>query len=223
MNPTLTCLIVDDHPMLIDSYITVISTFVDNYNFNFITATDCETGFKVIELNYSENNKIDIALFDISLPDYKEKNISCGGDLALHFKKRYKFSKTIMITHHTEGVILKTIANKVQPNGFLNKGDIDYKTFKKIFNIILNNENYVSETISNSLSNLNRNIFDFDAIDYEIISLIDKGIKTKDLPNHLSISLSAIEKRKAKIKFLILNSSGKDEELIAKIKDLNLV
>jgi len=223
MNHTLNCLIVDDHPMLIDGYISVISNFVDNYDFNFIKAMDCESGYKAIKQNHNLNNKIDIAIFDISLPAYKEKNILCGGDLALYFKKRFINSKTIMITHHTEGVILKTIANKVQPNGFLNKGDIDYKTFKKIFNIILNNENYVSETISNSLSNLNRNIFDFDAIDYEIISLIDKGIKTKDLPNYLPISLSAIEKRKAKIKFLILSSSGKDDELITKIKDLNLI
>lgn len=223
MEPTLNCLIVDDHPMLIDGYISVISNFVDNYDFNFIKAMDCESGYKAIKQNHNLNNKIDIAIFDISLPAYKEKNILCGGDLALYFKKRFINSKTIMITHHTEGVILKTIANKVQPNGFLNKGDIDYKTFKKIFNIILNNENYVSETILNSLSNFNRNIFDFDAIDYEIISLLDKGIKTKDLQNYLPISLSAIEKRKSKIKFLILNSSGKDEELIAKVKDLNLL
>lgn len=223
MNHTLNCLIVDDHPMLIDGYISVISNFVDNYDFNFIKAVDCESGYKAIEQNHNLNNNIDIAIFDISLPTYKEKNIFCGGDLALHFKKRFINSKTIMITHHDQGVVLRTIIDKVQPNGFLNKGDIDYKTFKKIFNIILNNENYVSETILNSLSNFNRNIFDFDAIDYEIISLIDKGIKTKDLPNYLSISLSAIEKRKAKIKFLILNSSGKDEELIAKIKDLNLL
>jgi DNA-binding NarL/FixJ family response regulator len=209
--------------MLIDGYITVISNFVDNYDFNFIIAIDCESGYKVIEQNHNINNNIDVAIFDISLPAYKEKNILCGGDLAIHFKKRFITSKTIMITHLDQGVVLRTIIDKVQPNGFLNKRDIDYKTFKKIFNIILNNENYVSETISNSLYNLNRNIFDFDAIDYEIISLIDKGIKTKDLPNYLPISLSAIEKRKSKIKFLILNSTGKDEELIAKIKDLNLI
>ncbi|WP_396161034.1 hypothetical protein [Flavobacterium sp.] len=128
-----------------------------------------------------------------------------------------------MITHLDQGVVLRTIIDKVQPNGFLNKRDIDYKTFKKNFNIILNNENYVSETISNSLYNLNRNIFDFDVIDYEIISLIDKGIKTKDLPNYLPISLSAIEKRKSKIKFQVLNYSGNDDELIAKIKGLKLI
>lgn len=223
MNRTLNCLIVDDHPMLIDGYISVISNFVDNYDFNFIKAVDCKSGYKEIEQNHNSNNTIDIAIFDISLPAYKEKNIFCGGDLALHFKKRFINSKTIMITHHDQGIVLSTIIEKVQPNGFLNKGDIDYKTFNKIFNIILSNENYVSETISNSLSNLNKNIFDFDSIDYEIISLINKGIKTKYLPNHLPISLSTIEKRKAKIKFLILNNNGKDEELIAKIKDLNLI
>jgi DNA-binding NarL/FixJ family response regulator len=223
MNPTLNCLVVDDHPMLIDGYISVISNFADKYNCNFIKATDCKSAYKAIEENYNLNNNIHIAIFDISLTAYKEKKIFCGGDLALHFKKRYKNSKIIIVSQHNQGIILKTIQDKVHPNGLLNKRDIDYKNFKTIFYMILNNENYVSKTISNSLYNLNRNIFDFDAIDYEIIALLDKGIKTKDLPNHLSISLSAIEKRKSKIKFSILNSSGKDQELIAKIKDLNLI
>jgi len=223
MNPTLNCLIVDDHPIIIDSYITIISNFVDNYNFNFIKASDCKNAYKAIEENFNFNKQIDIAIFDISLPPYKQKNILCGGDLALHLKTRFNDSKIIMITHHHEGIILSNIANKVKPNGFINKGDINYKTFKEIFEKILNNENYVSNTISNALSNLNKRIFEFDDMDYEIISLIDKGIKTKDLPKHLPISLSAIEKRKAKIKFLILNNAGKDEELVTKIKDLNLI
>jgi DNA-binding NarL/FixJ family response regulator len=70
---TLNCLIVDDHPMLIDGYITVISNFVDNYDFNFIIAIDCESGYKVIEQNHNINNNIDVAIFDISLPAYKKK------------------------------------------------------------------------------------------------------------------------------------------------------
>lgn len=223
MKPTLNCLIVDDHPMLIDGYISIISNFVDNYNFNFIKATDCKSAYKVIEQNHNLNNKIDIAIFDISLPAYKEKNILCGGDLALHFKNRFSTSKIIMITHHHEGVILNTIANRVKPNGFLNKSDIDYKTFNEIFKIILNNENYISDSIYDSVSNLNKKKFDFDTIDYEIISLLEKGIKTKDLPNYIPLTLSAIEKRKVKIKSQILNYSSNDDKLIKKVKDLNLL
>lgn len=36
-------LIVDDHPMLIDSYISIISNMKVGYNFNFLSATDCES------------------------------------------------------------------------------------------------------------------------------------------------------------------------------------
>lgn len=223
MNPTLNCLIVDDHPMLIDSYMTVISTFVDNYNFNFVTATDCETGFKAIELHYSQNTKIDIAIFDISLPAYKEKKILCGVDLALHFKTRFERSKTIMITMHHESIIIEKTLSKVNPDGFLNKSDIGFDTFTEIFAMILSGKKFTSTIINNSIKELNNRKFGFDSIDYEIISLLEKGIKTKDIPNYIPLTLSAIEKRKVKIKSQILNYSGNDNELIEKIKKLKLI
>jgi len=223
MNRTLNCLIVDDHPMLIDGYITVISNFVDNYDFNFIKAIDCESGYKAIEQNHKLNNKIDIAIFDISLPAYKEKNILCGGDLALYFKNKFNNSKTIMITHYNEGIIIDKILSKVYPDGFINKSDISFETFSEVFEIILGGEKFISKTINNSIKELNNKKFGFDSIDYEIISLLEKGIKTKDIPNYIPITLSAIEKRKAKIKFQILNYSCNDDELIRKVKDLNLL
>lgn len=223
MNPELNCLIVDDHPMLIDGYISVITTFVDNYNFNFIKATDCETGFKAIELHHSQNTKIDVAIFDINLPAYHEKNILCGSDLALHFKTRFETSKTIMITMHHESIIIEKTLSKVNPDGFLNKSDIGFDTFTEIFEMILSGKKFTSTIINNSIKELNKKKYSFDSIDYEIISLLEKGIKTKNLPNYIPITLSAIEKRKAKIKHQVLNETGNDQELIAKIKELNLI
>ncbi len=63
----------------------------------------------------------------------------------------------------------------------------------------------------------------FDAIDLEIVRLLDQGIKTKNLPNYIGITLSAIEKRKTKIKENILGKKGNDKELIAAFKKLNLL
>lgn len=89
--------------------------------------------------------------------------------------------------------------------------------------MILSGRNFTSTIINNSIKELNNKKFGFDSIDYEIISLLEKGIKTKDLTNHIPLTLSAIEKRKAKIKLQVLNETGNDQELIVKIKELNLI
>ncbi len=216
-------LIVDDHPFILDAYKTIVDNFKDSYKFNIYCAYNSEEAFKIIDQNSKLKNKIDIALIDVSLPPYKEEKIFCGGDLAIVFKDRFPSSKVVMITMHDEGIIIDKIVSKVNPEGFLNKSDISFETFSEVFETILSGEKFFTETINKSLKELNNKKFGFDSIDYEIISLLEKGIKTKDLPNYIPITLSAIEKRKVKIKFQVLNHSGNDNELIEKIKKLKLI
>lgn len=223
MNKDLNLLIVDDHPMIVDGYCTIFNNLVDGYNFNIYCAYNSEDAFKIIDQNSKLKNKIDIALIDVSLPPYKEEKILCGSDLAKVFKERYPLSKVIMITMHHEGIIIDKIITKVDPEGFINKSDVGFDTFSKVFEIILGGEKFISRTINNSIKEINNKKLGFDSIDYEIISLLVKGIKTKDLPNYIPLTLSAIEKRKTKIKSQVLINSCNDDELIRKVKDLNLL
>ena len=216
-------LIVDDHPMIIDSYTSIISNMKVDYNFNFLSATNCESANYLIEHNFNLDNRIDLAIFDVNLPIFKERSIFCGGDLASLFKIKYPNSKIIMITMHSESLLINRILQKVNPHGFLNKSDINNQTFLKAFKKILSGKYYYTETIRNSFLEYNRQKFNFDKIDFEIITLLSKGIKTKEMPNYLSITLSAIEKRKVKIKFQILNDRGSDKELIEKAKKLKIL
>ena len=56
--------------------------------------------------------------------------------------------------------------------------------------------------------------------DFQILDLIEKGMKTKDLPSKINLSLSAIEKRKAKIKFYVAGKNVNDEMMIGIVKKL---
>lgn len=69
----LNILIVDDHPLIIDAYINLISCTVDNYKLNFLKSTNAKDTYNIIKLNHIEKNTIDLAIFDISIPEYKEK------------------------------------------------------------------------------------------------------------------------------------------------------
>jgi hypothetical protein len=56
-----------------------------------------------------------------------------------------------------------------------------------------------------------------------MIQLIVDGIKTKDLPNFIPLSLSALEKRKANIKRQLIYEGGSDAELIEQVKKMGLL
>ena len=74
-----------------------------------------------------------------------------------------------------------------------------------------------------AIADYNKHQFSFDFKDVEIINLIEKGIKTKNLPNYLGIKLSAIEKRKAKIKLQVIGKKCNDKELITQLKKLKFI
>lgn len=57
-----------------------------------------------------------------------------------------------------------------------------------------------------------------DTTNRRIISLLAKGIKTKNLPIHLNLSISAIDKRKAQIKEIFNIEKGTDEDILREAK-----
>lgn len=222
---TNTILVIDHHPLTIDGYIASILKITNNvYNFSFLKAVNCIQGYKIISESYIENKPIDALLLDIDLLPYLEKNIFCGGDLALFFKEKFPNSKVIFITSVKEGIKLNKIIETVKPAGLLHKLDLDALILKSLFEkISKGNTCCFTPTIVNAITEYNKMQFSFDAKDIEIIHLIEKGIKTKNLPDYLGITLSAIEKRKTKIKQQVLGKKGNDKELITQLKKLKFI
>ncbi len=70
----------------------------------------------------------------------------------------------------------------------------------------------------NTIKNLN-----FDAGGCQLLQLISKKTKNKNMPHYLDLSLSAIEKRKATIKNKLLKDKGTDIEIIEEAEKLELI
>lgn len=219
----LTILVVDDHPFTSDAYINLISKAKNTDSFTFLKATNCEAAFHIIESNALEGNTIDLALMDINLPPFEEQKILSGSDLALLIRHKFPECKIIMLTMHSEQLILNKVLKTINPEGFISKNDIDFSTFPKIFFKIKDGKNYFSPTITDSLHALLNNRMGWDEFDTQIILLLDKGIKTVNIPSHIDLSLSAIEKRKATIKRELGNQKITDQELITLCKTLKLI
>jgi len=223
MVQTLSVLVVDDHPMTTDAYINLISSTSSDVSFTFQKAATCETAFKSITQNYKTGTAIDVALVDISLPPYEEEKILSGTDLAKIIRMKFPQCKIIMLTMHTEPLLLNRVYKTIHPEGFISKNDIDFATFPALFLAILKGDVFISKTIKDSLNTLLKENVKWDEFDTQIILLLDKGIKTKELPNYIDLSLSSIEKRKANIKRNLLDQKASDDELISMCKVLKLI
>jgi DNA-binding NarL/FixJ family response regulator len=219
----LTVLVVDDHPFTSDAYINLISKNEDNCNYSFIKATNCEMAFKSIESIFIKEKTLNLALVDINLPPYPEEKILTGIDLAILIRAKFPKCKIIMLTMHSEHLILNRVFKSVNPEGFISKNDIDFSTFPDIFHKIKSGINYFSPTINNSLQELIHNTVNWDEYDTQIILLLEKGVLTKNMPNYIDLALSTIEKRKASIKRQLGTQKTTDEELISICKKLNLI
>lgn len=216
-------LVIDDHPMNSDAYISLIKS-KDEYNETiFHKAIDCYSAFKLIKQAEITETPFDVALIDISIPEYREQKLLSGTDVAILIRNTFPDCIIIMLTMHNESLVLYNAYKKVNPESIISKNDIDFEIFPEIFDRIVNIENYFSPSINNAIQQLLKQTLNWDEFDTQILLFLDKGIKTKDLPQYINLSLSSIEKRKAVLKEQILNQKSSDKELIAKCKLLKLI
>jgi DNA-binding response OmpR family regulator len=83
MEKNVNVLIVDDHPMIIESYVAIISTILHKHNLKFEKATTCEVAYISIENFINKRQIIDFAILDLSLPPCQINKVLSGLDLGM--------------------------------------------------------------------------------------------------------------------------------------------
>jgi DNA-binding NarL/FixJ family response regulator len=217
-------LIVDDHPIIVDGYINLLSqTDFQKNKLSFIKSYNCQDAYNKIFLNIKRQVNINLALLDVSLPPYKEFNINNGVDLALLIREKFTNCKIIILTMHSEALTIDRIIKKIKPEGFFSKNDVTSESFPSICKKIIDGDIFQSQTIIESQRKLFKKNINWDNHDNEILILISQGVKTINLPNYIPLSMSAIEKRKANIKDQLLNGKGSDRDLVGKAIKIGLL
>lgn len=192
-------LLVDDHSFILDAYENLIKD-TDNLEFeNIFKASSVETAISFI----NDEERIDVAFFDISMPRNDIFRIKDGIDLAQYFKSKHPFAKIVFITMHMEFHILLKAIHFIKPEAFISKSDIEPYTFSSILDSINKNELFYSSEMLEVYRWSKQSKIKLDTYDFQILSLTNKGVKTKELIHHLPLSLSAIEKRKSNLKLIV--------------------
>jgi DNA-binding NarL/FixJ family response regulator len=213
-------LIIEDHSAMIEGYKSILAFNTTGLSFKFTIANDCESAYKII--TRSQFN-FDIILLDLILPPYNDENLKSGEDLAFIIKKFLPETKLIILTSHTETLVLYSVVKKIYPDGVLVKSDFSAEEFIFAFESVLSGQTYYSSTVKSCLNEIKGKNLYLDTYNRQIISLLNQGVKTKSLPHHLNLSLSAIDKRKVQIKDFFGIDKGNDEDILRKAREKGFI
>jgi DNA-binding NarL/FixJ family response regulator len=215
-------LMIDDHPSMIEGYKSILSFNGLGLKINTTPAYDCESAYHLIT---SEKNSdaYDMAFVDLSLPPYLEQNIKGGEDLALLIRDKFKKCKIVILTSHAEAFILDNIQKNIEPIGLLVKSDFKAEEFLTAFEQIYKNHIYKSKTVIQNIAELNQKNAFLDENNRKLITLLAEGVKTRNMPQRMNLSLSAINKRKAQLHKYFKIDNGSDEDIVLAAKRHGLV
>jgi DNA-binding NarL/FixJ family response regulator len=203
---------IDDHPSQIEGYKVILSYNEAGSEIETTACYTCESAFKII------NNPaidFDVVFLDRNMPACPELGIAGGEDLGEMIKKRWPESRLVVITSHSEAFVLYNLIKKLAPVGVLVKSDFKAQELLDAFNCYLSGRTYHSATVKDTIKQLLAKEAYLDTYNRQIIICLSQGIKTKNLPSYLNMSLSAIEKRKAQIKDYLCIGKGSDEDIVS--------
>ncbi len=212
-------LIVEDHPAMIEGYKMILSYNNKGYELEVMSALNCKSAYELI----THEDYFDVVLLDYSLPPYEELDLKSGNDLAVLLRKQKPITKIMVLTSHSEAILLYDLITGAAPEGILVKSDFTADELLKAFEQIVEGGNYHSSSVTQNVSGLLSKEKYLDAYNRQIISLLAQGVKTKNIPEYTNLSISAVEKRKVNIKDFFGIFKGGDEEIVRKAKEAGFI
>jgi DNA-binding NarL/FixJ family response regulator len=215
-----TVLMIDDHPPIIEGYKSILAFNPFGYSINTTSAFSCEAAHKIIT---TTTTTFDVVFLDITLPPYEEKNIYSGEDLVALVRKHLPNAKIVILTSHSESLVLHGIIKDHYPDGLIVKSDVLSNDFLTAFDTIIKGEFFYSATVKALKFDSVISTKLIDTYNRQIIILLSKGMKTKTIQEELHLSKSAIDKRKVVIKDYLGIEKGNDEDILREARKHGLI
>jgi len=165
----------------------------------------------------------DIVFLAIQLPcTYKGRKLSYHeiGDLIV---KLFPGSKIFITTEINDNYIIMDILKKINPDGLITNINITQNLLIDAIIKVLNSQTYYDTNVIEALRKHVSNKCAIDEIDTDILLMLSKGIKMKDLPGFIPMSMSGIEKRKFRLREQLDVKSFDDKSLLKSAKDKGLI
>ena len=211
---TVRILAVDDHEMTTMGYKFILEdTEFEEFKVLMDTAKTYEGAKKKIQ----ESLKLfpyDILLLDIQLSQNTDTPAKTGEDLGIFARAESPSSKIVFMSSFSDNYRINSILQSVDPEGYMVKTEIDQQSLKAMVKTVLTSPPYYTQKALAAIRKKMANDISLDENDKKILYHLSIGTKTKDMTNHISLSLPSIENRKRQLKSLFGVEKQNDQALI---------
>ena len=210
-------LLIDDHPMTVEGFMSaLLQVNFDKKKAVFTKANDAKEGYHSIIKASETFHSFNLAIIDQSLPGYPEESIASGSDLALLLREKMPNCKIIIVTAHTEVVVVYDIAKNIRPDGLIIKNDINPDNLQLIVTEVLQGKQYQSPMVKNCIQEIWRKELMIEDSNRQILLCLSRGFKIKELESIVNLTSSAIQKRIIRMKkaFDVTDDTGLIKEAV---------
>ena len=190
-------LIVDDHPITVNGYQESLSNApFFSASVHFIKAYSCEEAYYKLQ----NTTHFELALIDFGLPTFLDKDIASGSDLAKVIKQLHPECKIIIITAHTEVLLVYEIFKHTQTEGLIIKNDLTPENLPIAVLKVLDGAKFHSASVTKVIQEIWKKDLMVDDTNREILMYLARGYKIKDIERSTLHSMSTVQRRIAQMK-----------------------
>lgn len=195
-------LIVDDHPLTVEGYVYTLSqsAHFSEPGIEFSKAFTCEEAVNIIDRTREKGGAFDLAILDYSFSGTQVARYKNGGELHLYIKDIFPKSKTLLITAHTESLLVYEIIQRYRPEGLILKNDLTPDYLVSSLYRVYNGDRVVSQTAEELYRAVLKKELMLDEHNRAIVIYLSKGYKLTEIVNEMPFSLPALKKRVSKLR-----------------------
>ncbi|MCM4169721.1 Response regulator protein VraR [Arenibacter antarcticus] len=215
---TLRILAVDDHEMITMGYKYLLEAAeFEDFGIRVETANTYEIGKQKIE-DSARSFKYDLILLDIQLTETHLEEPYSGEDLGVLARKVVPDTKVVFMSSFSDNYRINSILKNVNPDGYMVKSEIDEKSLIAMVKGVITNPPYYSQKALVAIRKKMANDSILDYNDKRILFHVSIGTRTKDMVEHINLSLAGIENRKRQLKVIFGVEKQNDLALITEAK-----
>jgi len=185
----------------------------------------CDDALVKIKKAKQDNQTYDLLITDLYFEaDHNTQKIADGTELIKAARRIQPDLRVLIFSAENRPAIIDALFNQQEIDGYVRKARNDAKELKQALENIANNQRHYPRHLTQHIKQLNT--YEFSDLDITIVSLLEQGVRPKDIPDQLQkrqfkAKLSTVEKRLNSMReSLNLTSNA---HLVAYCKDMGII